>query len=121
MRYELGWEAFEHYVNKALGLQATIASGSKAYDPGDGVDRRHHTETDYAVQVDAKYSEKASYAVSAKLMRQWCQRAAEAGKRFILAVRLVDGGGREVHDYVVVPLQDYVMLLESYRKAERGE
>lgn len=121
MRHELGWESFERYVNKALRLQATIASGSKAYDPGDGVDRRHHTETDYAIQVDAKYSEKASFPVNAKLMRQWCQRAAEAGKRFVLAVRLVDSGGREVHDYVVVPLQDYVALLEVYREAERGE
>lgn len=119
MRHELGWEAFEGYINRALGLQSTIASGSKAYDPGDGVDRRHHSETDYAIQVDAKYTEKASFPVNAKLMRQWTQRAAEAGKNFVLAVRLVGGGGREVHDYVVVPLQDYVALLETYREAER--
>lgn len=120
MRRELGWEPWERAVNKALGLKATIASGSKAYDPGDGVDRRHHNETDYAIQVDAKYTEKASFPVNSKLMRQWTQRASEAGKRFVLAVRLVDGGGLEVHDYVVVPFQDYLELLERYREAERG-
>lgn len=52
---EPGWEAFERYVNRVLGLQATVASGSKDYDPGDGVDRRHHTETDYALMADAKF------------------------------------------------------------------
>lgn len=55
MRPELGWEAWESYANRALGLTGTIASGSKAYDPGDGVDRRHHTETGYALMCDAKY------------------------------------------------------------------
>lgn len=117
----LGWEAWESYTNKVLGLSATIASGSKAYDPGDGVDRRHHTETDYALMVDAKYTEKKSFSLVAKTMDFYVQRAAEAGKRFVLAVRLMDGGGSVAHDYVVVPLQDYVALLEAYREAERGE
>ena len=116
----MGWEAFERYVNRVLGLQATVASGARDHDPGDGVDRRHHSETDYALMADAKYTEKASFPVNAKLMRQYVQRAAEAGKRFVLPVRLVDSGGREVHDYIVVPLQDYVALLENYRESERG-
>lgn len=122
MRHELGWEAFERYTNKVLGLDATIASGRKEYDPGDGVDRRHHSETDYAIMADAKYTEKGSFSVNVKLMKKYVQRAAEAGKRFVLPVRLVDNGGREVHDYIVVPLQDYLALLETYREvAERGE
>lgn len=121
MRYELGWESWERYTNKVLGLEPTIASGNKPYDPGDGVDRRHHTETDYALMADAKYTEKGSFSVNAKVMKKYVDRAAEAGKRFVLPVRLVDSGGREVHDYVVVPLQDYVALLEKYREAERGE
>lgn len=120
MRHELGWEAFENHVNRALGLSATVASGSQAHDPGDGVDRRHHSETEYPIQVDAKYTEKKSFPINAKLMGQYVRRASEMGKRFVLAVRLVDSGGLEVHDYVVVPLQDYVMLLETYREAERG-
>lgn len=120
MRPELGWEAWENYANRALGLTRTIASGSQAHDPGDGVDRRHHSETGYALMVDAKYTEKKSFPLVAKTMDFYVRRAAEAGKRFILAVRLIDGGGSVVHDYVVVPLQDYVTLLETYREAEGG-
>lgn len=119
MRTELGWEAFEGYVNRVLGLSATVASGSQDHDPGDGVDRRHHSETDYALMADAKYTERKSFSVSAKLMGQYVRRAAEAGKRFVLPVRLVDTATQEVHDYIVVPLQDYVTLLDLYREVER--
>lgn len=118
MRTELGWDAFERYVNRVLGLESTIASGSKAYDPGDGVDRRHHSQTDYALMADAKYSEQKSFSISAKLLGQYVRRAAEAGKRFVLPVRLVDTRTKTVHDYIVVPLQDYVTLLEAYREME---
>lgn len=121
MRTALGWQAWEQYVVNVLGLEATIASGNKAYDPGDGVDRRHHSETDYALMADAKYTERKSFSVSAKLMGQYVRRAAEAGKRFVLPVRLVDIATTEVHDYIVVPLQDYVALLSSYREAEKTD
>lgn len=120
MRVELGWEAWESYINRVLGLQATLASGSQAHDPGDGVDRRHHSETDYALMVDCKYTEQKSFSVNAKLLGQYIRRAAEAGKSFVLPVRLVDKSTKDVHDFVVVPLQDYVMLLETYREVERG-
>ena len=118
MRHELGWEAWERYVNKALCLDSTIASGSKAYDVGDGVDRRHRRETDYALMVDCKYTEQKSFSLNGKLMDQYVHRAAEAGKSFILPVRLVVKGGMDVKDFVVVPFEDYRMLLETYREAE---
>lgn len=121
MRHELGWAAWEAYVNRLLGLDSTVASGSQAHDPGDGVDRRHHHETDYALMVDAKYTEQKSFSLNAKLLSQYVRRAAEAGKSFLLPVRLVDTSTKHVHDYVVVPLQDYVMLLETYREVERGQ
>lgn len=121
MRHELGWAAWEAYVNRLLGLDSTLASGSQAHDPGDGVDRRHHTETDYALMVDAKYTEKKSFSLNGKLLAQYVRRAAEAGKSFLLPVRLVDMRAKTVDDYVVVPLQDYVMLLETYREVERAE
>ena len=70
--------------------------------------------------ADAKYTERKSFSVSAKLMGQYVRRAAEMGKRFVLPVRLVDTGTKEVHDYIVVPLQDYVVLLETYREVEGG-
>ena len=120
MRQELGWAAWEAYINRLLGLDFTVASGNQAHDPGDGVDRRHHRETDYALMADAKYTERKSFSVSAKLMGQYVRRAAESGKRFVLPVRLVDSGTKEVHDYIVVPLQDYAALLETYREVERG-
>jgi len=120
LRHELGWEAWEAHVNKALGLDRTIASGSKEYDVGDGVDRRHRSETDYALMVDCKYTEQKSFSMSAKLLGQYVRRAAEAGKSFALPVRLVDKGGMEVQDFVVVPFEDYRMLLETYRRVEDG-
>lgn len=118
MRQQLGWEAWERYVNSVLRLDSTIASGSQAHDPGDGVDRRHHSETDYALMADAKYTEQKSFSLNAKLLAQYVRRAAEAGKSFVLPVRLVDKAADDVHDFVVVPLQDYVMLLDSWREAE---
>lgn len=118
MRHELGWEAWEAYVNKALTLDGTVASGNQAHDVGDGVDRRHRRETDYALMVDAKYTEQKSFSVNAKLLSQYVRRAAEAGKSFALPVRLVDKVTRDVKDFVVVPFEDYRMLLETYRKAE---
>lgn len=118
MRHTLGWSAFEDYVNTLLKLSATAASGSRDHDPGDGVDRRHHSQTDYALMADCKYTEQASFSVNRKLMKQYVLRAAEAGKRFVLPVRLVDMRTKNVDDYIVVPLQDYVALLESYREKE---
>lgn len=120
MRVELGWAAWESYINRLLGLDSTVASGNQAHDPGDGVDRRHHSETDYALMVDAKYTEQKSFSLNRTLMDQYVRRAAEAGKSFVLPVRLSDTSTKQVHDYVVVPLQDYVMLLEAYREVERG-
>lgn len=121
MRHDLGWEAWEAYVNDALSLDRTAASGSHAHDVGDGVDRRHHSETGYALMVDAKYTERKSFPVNARLLAQYVRRAAEAGKSFALPVRLVDTRARTVEDFIVVPFQDYAMLLESHRRLERGE
>jgi len=119
-RHELGWEAWEAHVNAALRLDSTVASGSQAHDVGDGVDRRHHSETGYALMVDAKYTERKSFSVNARLLAQYVRRAAEAGKSFALPVRLVDKGAGRVEDFIVVPFQDYVMLLETYREAAEG-
>lgn len=120
MRNDPGWAAWESYINRLLGLDSTVASGNQAHDPGDGVDRRHHSETDYALMVDAKYTEQKSFSLNRTLMDQYVRRAAEAGKSFVLPVRLLDTKTKQVHDYVVVPLQDYVALLETYREVERG-
>lgn len=115
------WEYWENEVNEALGLSSTAGSGSQAHDPGDGTDRRHHTLTDYAIQADAKYTERTSFSLNSKLLGQWCERAAAQGKRFILPVRYWHRGTIAPHDYVVVPWQDYLMLVEVYREREHDQ
>lgn len=114
------WSAWEARVNDLLGLQPTVASGCRPHDPGDGVDRRHHSQTGYALMVDCKHTERGSFSVSAKTVGQWSRRAAEAGKKFAMPVRLADRSGGRPTDVVVVPFDDYVTLLDSYREVEGG-
>lgn len=110
------WRVFEDHVNALLGLDGTVASGSQFHDKGDGVDRRHYSLTGMALQVDAKCSTGVSFRVSGKLMRQYCLRAAESGKRFVMAIRLIDQKTRGAEDYAVLRLDDLAELLECYRK-----
>lgn len=115
MRNQRGWRPFEDYVNELLGLDATVASGSQFYDKGDGVDR---SESDFAIQADAKYTEGLSFSVSHKLMYQWATRARQSGKRFVLAVRLWSPVLNSPDDFVVLSLNDFAELLEKAREAE---
>jgi len=115
MRHMPGWSEWEAEVNKVLGLSSTAGSGSQAHDPGDGTDRRHHSETDYAIQADAKYTERTSFSVNSKLMKQWSDRALSQGKRFILPIRFWAKGSNIPEDYVVIAFGDYVALVEEYR------
>lgn len=120
MRDVLGWAAFEAYVNGKLGLSATLASGSQPHDPDDGVDRRHHTETDYALSVDSKYTVRSSFAVNRKMLRKSWDRATARGKNFALPIRFADEKTGEVDDWVVLPFEDYVALVAEYRDVERA-
>jgi hypothetical protein len=121
MRHVRTWEAWEAEVNAALGLSSTAGSGSQAHDPGDGTDRRHPSQTDYAIQADAKFTERASFSVNAKLLKQWSDRATAQGKNFVLPVRVWQKGLNGPDDYAVVPWQDYVALVESHRDGERAQ
>lgn len=120
MRNLRGWESWESEVNKALGLSSTAGSGSQAHDPGDGTDRRHHSETDYAIQADAKFTERGSYSVNGKLMKQWSDRALSQGKRFVLPIRFWSKNASLPEDYVVLAFGDYVALVEEHRSMEVG-
>lgn len=122
MRTVLGWEAWEAEVNEKLGLSTTVASGATDRDPGDGVDRRHHSRTDYPLQVDAKHTIKGSYAVNRKFMRESWERATNAGKAFALPIRFADAesGVGKAEDYVVIPFNDYQGLLQVLRESEHG-
>jgi hypothetical protein len=112
-----GWRAFEDHVNALLGLDPTVASGSQFYDKGDGVDR---SEGDFAIQVDAKYTEAKSFSVNGKLLTQWCQRAQLSGKRFVLAVRLWNPSLNSGDDYAVIRLDDLAELLEKAKERQDG-
>ena len=110
-----GWEAYEHHIQKLLGLDSTVASGAKFHDIGDAVDRRHPTESDFRLLADAKFTEKGSYSVNLKFLRQMTDKAVALGKRFILPVRLWPTGEELPHDYVVIGLDDFAELLEKSR------
>jgi hypothetical protein len=110
-----GWQEHESYIQRMLGLDSTIASGAKFHDPGDAVDHRHPSESDFRILADAKYTEKASYSVNLKFLRQMTDKAVELGKRFILPIRLWPNTEQLPHDYVVVSLDDFAELLEKSR------
>lgn len=107
------WQAFEHDIQGMLGLSSTPASGSQWNAPGDAVDNEHGSW--FAVLADAKCTEKSSYSISARFMRQGVAAAAELGKRFILPVRFRGRGAPQ--DYVVLTLDDFAELLEKARSA----
>ena len=79
------WEVWEREVVKALDLDATISSGSKWYDPGDATTRGR--DDPFPLFADAKFTERASFSLKAKDLRQYSKRAEEAGKRFLLPLR----------------------------------
>lgn len=111
MRYTPGWAPWETHVNERLGLDATVASGSQFYDKGDGVDRG---QGEWAYQVDAKYTERASFSIVPE-MAAWVTRAAMSGKKFALAVRIWPRGRPQPADYVVIPFEDFVELVDRVR------
>ena len=113
-----GWMAFETHARDMLGLETTIASGSRWHDPGDGVDRRHHSETDFAMLIDAKYTEAQSHSLSATKLRHWVERAQEMGKRFAMPIRFLDRWTGNPEDYIVLRLDDFAELLSKLREAE---
>ena len=67
------------------------------------------------MQADAKYTEAKSFSVNAKLLAQWCQRAAMSGKRFVLAVRIWNPSLNSGDDYAVIRLDDLAELLEKVK------
>jgi hypothetical protein len=121
MKAKRGWELFERHANDVLALESTIASGSKWHDPGDGVDRRHYSETDFPLIIDAKYTESGSYAINAAKMLQWVERAQEMGKRFALPLRFWPSWSDRPEDYIVLRLDDFGELMDKLRENERHQ
>lgn len=115
------WIKWEVECQDRLGLRSTIGSGNQFYDPSDGVDPRHHSESDYLLMIDAKCTESQSFRVSKKLMNQWIKKAKESGYRFALPVRVDNGGSpddNDVTDFAVLTFEDFVELVETYREKQ---
>ena len=115
-----GWRQFERDVQALLGLDSTPASGALWWVFGDATDNSHPVDSVFPLAVECKYTEKKSYSVAARNMGHWVDRAQEMGKRFVLAVRLDPPGGLAPHDYAVVPMDDFVELLELARGNRGG-
>ena len=108
------WKQHEKYVQEVLGLDSTICSGNKFYDPGDAVD--NDRESPFPIIADCKFTERKSFSVASKTLSQWTDKAAEMGKRFIMPVRLSPKGSTS-QDYVVIGLHDFAELLNLARRS----
>ena len=107
------WEQHERYIQSVLGLQATICSGNKFYDPGDAVD--HDRESSFPLIADCKFTERKSFSVTRQALQQWEEKAAEMGKRFVMPVRLCPRN-EDPLDCVVIGLHDFAELLDLARR-----
>jgi hypothetical protein len=120
VRQAWGWEGFERHVQFELGLDSTIASGSQFHDKGDAVDRRHPSATDYALQIECKFTVGRTFTLNAKKLSAWVKGARLSGRNFGLAVRFWPTNGLGPEDYILVPLGEYKELLDRYRQAKEA-
>lgn len=109
------WERFEEHVQRVLKLSRTIASGSRHYDPGDAVNKKHYEDEEFRFIADAKCTSARVFTLQDKMLRQWVERARKDGKRFCLPLRFQT----EMEDYVVLSLDDFAeMLVAANEKTE---
>lgn len=117
MRATPGWSAWESYVNERLGLSSTAGSGNQWFEKGDGVDK---SDSEYAFQVESKYTEGVGFRVS-RVVSDYAMQAAMAGKKFALCVRIWGRGQKQPADYAVIPFEVFVDLVERAKEAEGGD
>ena len=99
------WAVWEETVNSALGLRGTISSGSKWYDPADGVTPEGHP---IPMMLDAKSTERKSFSLRHDMLNEWESRAAEQGKLFGLPIRFENAAGNR--DFMVLSFTDFESL-----------
>lgn len=122
MKATPSWWVFEEFVARQLGLTQTVASGSKFNDPGDAVtsDPNHP----FPLYADAKYTERASFSISRKMVEKYLAKATELGKRLIIPVRVWPRGQLRPTDVVMMPFHDFVELYEyasRYKDLEHAD
>lgn len=108
------WEKFEYDIQEMLGLDTTIASGSKFHDPGDAVSNKNYQDDPFPMMVDCKSTINKSFSVERKTVEAWREKATLFGKRFALPIRFLHEGGE--YDWVVLPMGDFSDLLERARE-----
>jgi hypothetical protein len=106
------WQKHESDLQEALNLSPTVGSGNQFHDIGDG-STIHNRLVDFPMVIDCKCTEKKSYSLSSELLEDWLRRAEEQGKMFLLPVRFQHA---KVKDYVVIQLDDLLMLLLYAKK-----
>lgn len=106
------WEQWEANLQELLGLDATICSGNQFYDIGDAADHANPNDVSFRLLVDCKYTEHLSWSLRAKEVGQWVDRAAEVGKRGMMAIRLWPRGALLPRDYVVLTADDFAEIYE---------
>lgn len=109
------WEKHEADVQELLGLDSTIASGTKWYDQGDATSNTNPQDDQFPIMLDCKATIQKSYSMDKVYLNQWRTKALLLGKRFLLPVRFVDDEGE--HDWCVVPLGDLAELLDQARRS----
>ena len=109
------WSQWEDHVNELLGLRATPASGARWQATGDGVDTDR--ESVFPLIVDCKATERGSFSLNKKDLRQWVEHAIGLGKRFAMPIRFWNKGSTRSADYILLELNDFVELLEMVRRS----
>jgi hypothetical protein len=115
----MAWEEFEAHCAELLGLEQTVHSGSRWHDPGDAIDRSHHSETDFPLLIDAKWTARSTFTIGHKQLGEWVRRAGEMGRRFAMPIRLADRATRTHADYIVLRLDDFAEILDRARENEK--
>lgn len=106
------WERFEQDVQRWLGLDSTPASGATYSAPGDAVDTRHPRDADFRMLADCKQTERGSFSLNLKFLKQWTDKAEEFGRRFVLPVRFHIKLTNQDIDFVVLGMDDFRDLCE---------
>lgn len=114
-----GWIKHEHDMAEMFGLDRTLTSGNKFFDKGDAVHRGR--QLPFPVYLEAKYTEHASRTLTMIELYEGQQHAAEAGRRFVMAVRFYPKNAVGPEDYVVMAAHDLAELLDMVNEEDTEE
>lgn len=112
------WREWEQQAAWELGLELTIASGNKFFDPFDAVSRTPNDP--FPLAVDCKLTARGSFSLKAKELGQYRRRAAEEGKRLVVPLRFWTPDNPP-EDYAVLGFHDFVELMDRARVWNFGE